>query len=289
MVRQANEDSFFGETIRVCWVAALLAEAKPLISQFELIPELEQTFFPIYKNEKLGQLLIVSGTGQSNATAAVAYLAGKYNIPPWVAWINIGLAGFPEPPVGKLFQAIKVTNSANTRVTFPGVRFSKLVSPAQLETLETPSSNYKPATLYDMEGAAFSEIASRFSCNELTFLFKIVSDTCESELSQITSLLAEELIRDNLTSIKLLFNEINELVSLEKKRLQLPKEVATILTEYHFSASRRVQLIRKYRKWRAVFPDSSLKDFFRGAVTAGDIISRLDGSLSSISFDWRSE
>ena len=77
----------------VCWVVALKSEAKPIISYFELDHQSGNNIFPIYRNDKLGHSLIISGVGQINAAAATTYLASESGAPPWAAWINLGIAG----------------------------------------------------------------------------------------------------------------------------------------------------------------------------------------------------
>ncbi|MBH69277.1 MAG: hypothetical protein CMM58_13060 [Rhodospirillaceae bacterium] len=273
----------------ICWVVALRAEAKPLISKFDLEPLSEKSIFPIYENKKIRQVLVISGVGQLNSAAAIAFVAGKCNTAPWTAWINIGIAGSCGGSLGDLLQVIKVTNHRNSKSSFPGFRFSQFVPLAQLETLDAPSASYKADRLYDMEGAAFAEIASRFSSNELTFIFKIISDTTRSELSQIKGVNVEKLVDHNIDIIELLVKDIGELVDDEKKRLEIPKEVYTILNQYHFSVTRSRQLIQSYRRWRAVFPDKSFRDLCTKARTAKDVITILEETLSSTSFGEESQ
>ena len=48
----------------VFWVVALKSEAKPIISHFKLDHQSGNSIFPIYRNDKLGHSLIVSGVGR---------------------------------------------------------------------------------------------------------------------------------------------------------------------------------------------------------------------------------
>ena len=65
----------------VCLVVALKSEAKPIISYFELDHQSGNNIFPIYRNDKLGHALIISGVGQINAAAATTYLASESDAP----------------------------------------------------------------------------------------------------------------------------------------------------------------------------------------------------------------
>ena len=155
----------------VCWVIALKSEAKPIISHFKLDRQSGNSIFPIYRNDKLGHSLIVSGVGQINAAAATTYLASESGAPPWAAWINLGIAGAMDGEIGKLYQGIKVTNPTKEKVFFPGYRFSKIVSLAEIQTLDYPDQVKKNGVLHDMEASGFIDFATRFSCNELVFMF----------------------------------------------------------------------------------------------------------------------
>ena len=282
-----NKEKILGGGLEfsICWVIALPSEARPIISAFKLSKTDDEAVFPIYKNEVSGQLLIISGVGQMNAAAATSYICGRYNFPPWVAWINIGIAGYAEEPLGRLFQVAKVINESETRVAYPGFRLSKLVPLTTLITREQPSNDYKTDALYDMEGLTFAELASRFSCNELTFLFKVVSDSNAKQLRQIKPLYVEKLLTQNMHTIFLLVDEVKELVKEEKRRLDISNDVEIVLSKFHFSASRKVQLVQKYRKWKTAFPNTPFSEACAHAKSAGDVIHTLDEMLTSAVFD----
>ena len=274
-----------GPEFSICWVVALPSEARPIISALKLTKTDNEAVFPIYKNEVSGHLMVISGIGQLNAAAATSYICGRYDIPAWVAWINIGIAGYAEEPLGKLFQVAKVTNERGTRVVYPGFRLSKLMPLTTLETREQPCNDYKADTLYDMEGLAFAELASRFSCNELTFLFKIVSDSNVNQLRRINPLCVEKLLTLNMDVIALLVDEVKAFVREEKRRLDISHEVEVVLSKFHFSASRKAQLIQKYRRWKTAFPDTPFSEVYTHAKSAGDVIHSLEETLTSAVFD----
>ncbi|MED5225942.1 MAG: hypothetical protein VX962_02900, partial [Pseudomonadota bacterium] len=240
--------------------------------------------FPIYKNDVLGHLMIISGIGQNNAAGATSYICGRYDVPAWAAWINIGIAGYAEGPLGKLFQVGKVTNELETRVAYPGFRLPKLVPLTTLETREQPCDEYKADTLYDMEGLAFTETASRFSCNELTFLFKVVSDSNAKQLRRINPLYVEKLLAQNINTILLLVDAVKELVEDEKKRLKISQDVEVVLNKFHFTVSRKAQLIQKYRRWKTAFPNAPFGEVYENAKSAGDVIDTMEKILSSAVF-----
>ena len=277
-----SDQNNFNETPDICWVIALKSEAIPIISQFKLSLLSNELLFPIYKNQKLRHALVISGIGQINAAAATAYLASQCNAEKWTAWLNVGIAGYSEGSIGEIFQAIKVTNLANSKSYFPGCRLTDIVPFSDLQTLDEPSVNYKHETLYDMEGAAFSEVASRISCNELAYVLKVVSDTPSSLYSHVEKIMAQKLVEKKLGTISIIVKKITELVDEEKKRLRLPLEVEKIFERNHFSATRKKQFIQKYRMLKAFFPQNAIRKSLGNAANAKDFIKEMDNALHSI-------
>jgi len=72
-----------------------------------------------------------------------------------------------------------------------------------------------------MEAAGFCELVPSFSCNELTYVIKIVSDTANSSSTLITKNLVRDLIEKQLPKILAVLGQIEILVQEEKKRLSL--------------------------------------------------------------------
>ena len=58
----------------ICWVVALLPEAKPLIEKLEMKLLSRDTLHPIYCNETGTDWLVISGVGQLNAASGSATL-----------------------------------------------------------------------------------------------------------------------------------------------------------------------------------------------------------------------
>jgi adenosylhomocysteine nucleosidase len=76
----------------------LQCEASPIIAHFNL-RSYPDSPFPIYYNETMA--LIVSGIGKINCAAATAYLQVLRGGSLHSAWLNIGIAGHSEYPLGK--------------------------------------------------------------------------------------------------------------------------------------------------------------------------------------------
>ena len=273
--------------LKICWVIALEPEAKPLIDLFDLHPFSNNLNFPVYINPKSGYALVISGIGSSKAAAAATYLKMLFNVQRYVAWINIGIAGFCEEPIGQLFQAIKVHDTARKTSYFPGFRLSKIVKCQTLHTVAQPETKYSEAVLFDMEASGFCEIASMFSCNELVFVLKIVSDTPKSPVSLVSREAITQLIYQNKNKLREIISRIEKLVNDEKKRLHVPEEVYQYFERYHFTQSNRYRFLQAYKKWKSAFPDGKLARTLAAGNSASELISNLESELFFAVKDWK--
>tara|TARA_B100001057_G_scaffold267585_1_gene267731 strand:+ start:2240 stop:3097 length:858 start_codon:yes stop_codon:yes gene_type:complete len=281
-----NPDSQ-GYQIKICWVTALEPEARPVIDLFDLRLLSNHLNFPVYLNSNSKHALVISGIGSSKAAAAVTYLKMLLDVQSYVGWINIGIAGFHLEPIGQIFQAIKVYDSATRRSYFPGFRLSKIVKCQTLHTVAQPETTYLENVLFDMEASGFCEIASIFSCNELVFVLKIVSDTPESPVSSVSKEAITQLIYQNKDKLTEIVRQIEKLVNNEQTRLQIPEEVYQYFDEYHFTQSNRYRFLKAYKKWKSAFPDRKLAQTLTTANSASELISKLESELFSAIKDWK--
>ena len=95
-------------------VAALPAEARPLIDHWRLKREPNSNAFAIYSNDQRSPAihLVVSGTGKINAAAACAHLY-MHCRPAHACWLNIGIAGHAARDVGTALLVHYVVDSAS--------------------------------------------------------------------------------------------------------------------------------------------------------------------------------
>ena len=269
------------------WVVALRPEANALIQKFNLKSFSNHLNFPIYINRKNGHALVISGVGSIKSAVATMYLNNTFKPGQFVAWINIGIAGHFQGPVGTLFQAIKVVNNDNGKSFFPGLRFSKLAEPAELCTVSSPENEFTLPALYDMEAAGFCEIAPSLSCNELTFVLKIVSDTSEQSQSLITKKMIADLFKKNSAMIDNLLQAVVKIVDRERARLGDPIEMDGIMCSLHFTETNRLRFRKIYKKWWCLFPNKSLVDRAQKASSAHDLMQSMELDIASEAQSWK--
>ena len=271
---------------KFCWVIALRAESTPLIDSFNMKIVENKSLFPIYANEETGHALVISGMGSIKSAAAATFLKNHLKINDYSAWINLGIAGFFKDPIGDMYQANKVVSKESGTAFFPGLRLSKLVPAAILFTVSKPENGYTEKALYDMEAAGFCEMAPSFSCNELTYVIKIVSDTPNASSSLITKHLVRELIEKQLSKISDILSEIEILVEEEKKRLSIPNEVIEFEKRFKFTETNKYKFREIYRKWKVAFPSKrlDLSEFLNSQPK--EIILRLEKEVLLNAEDW---
>ena len=253
-----NAESNMDPKFKFCWVIALRAEARPLIDALNMKLLGNKSLFPIYANEETGHALVISGMGSIKSAAAATFLKTYLKINDYSAWINLGIAGFFKGPIGDIYQANKVVLKESGAAFFPGLRLSKQIPSAILFTVSKPENGYKEKVLYDMEAAGFCEMAPSFSCNELTYVIKVVSDTPNASSSLITKHLVRELIEKQLSKISDILAEIEILVEEEKKRLSIPNEVLEFEKRFKFTETNKYKFREIYRKWKVTFPSRNL-------------------------------
>ena len=287
MIKGQQNRNFLEANVKFCWVVALQCEARPLIKMFNMKSLSNRLLFSIYVNYNNGHVLVVSGMGMVKAAAASMFLKEKLLIGGFAAWINIGVAGYFKGKRGALYQALKVTNRDNNKSYFPGLHFSKIVPGTSLYTVSTPEKKYSEPVLYDMEAAGFCELVPLFSCNELTYVFKIVSDTPHKPLSILTKKIISELININGETIFKLVEAIEKLVKEETSRLKVSDEVQEMLGSLHFTETNRFRFEKTYKRWRSAFPERALIDQKQPPSSAKDLIHKLENELLIKAENWR--
>ena len=201
------------------YVVALAAEARPLIRGLELAraPAGE---LPIWRGPSVS--LVVSGIGRDAAAAAVDLLArfggaaesgagGAGGPPEEAAWINVGIGGHRDLPLGEVVLAHRVVDATAAgrrnpdadppRVWCPPPVFEPPCAAATVTTVDRPETRYPEDTVYDMEAAGFCAAAARRAPAELIQVVKVISDNAAAPPARLTARRVEELIARRLDTI----------------------------------------------------------------------------------------
>src|SRR3990167_5887762 len=184
----------------VCFVVALLPEAKPLIERYQLTLNSSRGKFKVYSGAPK-TFLIISGVGRAKVMEAVRFLyeyaGGIRNS----VWLNVGIAGHSSYPVGTAVLAHKMVDQASQESWYPPIPFGAPCSTDCVITVNRPETNYAEPFVYDMEASGFCKAAMQFSTAELVHCFKVISDNQSSPAKQVSKALTERLIQNHLGTL----------------------------------------------------------------------------------------
>ena len=172
----------------VRWVIALPAEARAIRAQYGMESAGTQDGFKFFKSKDGVHWLVVSGVGPDRCSAAVDALSAFSHAPPWSVWLNVGICGHGERPVGSLLLAPKLVDKSTGRVSYPGLAFGAPCETTTVVTVNDVERTYSEAVAYDMEATAFFASAKAHTALELIAIFKCVSDNPDSSIERICEL-----------------------------------------------------------------------------------------------------
>ncbi len=258
-------------------ICALKPEARPLLDCFQLRARPDAAH--IYHNPVTRISLTLSGIGQAAAAAAVARTQAQFNADKTHAWLNLGIAGHADLPLGQAVMVNKVTDAASGQTWFPSRVFATPLPCRGLLTLEQPDHNYRQE-LYDMECAGFFRAVSGFATLELAQAMKIISDNARQSLAAITPALVKRLITQNLPVIKEVTAQLLALSALLQQLEESGPDYPALTRHHHFTVSQRHQLHTLLSKWQALHPgDTSLTACLRHHNTATEVLRHLQEKL----------
>ena len=246
-------------TGKINFVVALPCEAKPIISHFNLSKR-DSTLFKIYSNQDHSIRLIISGVGSSGSSRATKQLASVSDAGISTTWLNIGIGGHKDLPLGTSVLANKITDSQTEQSWFPQIVFDPQCLTASVKTFENPVFNYPNNDVVEMEASGFYSAAELYSTREMIHCIKIISDNSQSPAGKITADIVEELISRNLSIIKELVRKLQFLSMEEEKRTSDPPFLQECLSLWRFTVTQTHQLKNLLRKWLLLQPEKDVID-----------------------------
>jgi len=228
-------------------VCALHCEAKPLIDNYKLSLE-QDAVFPIFSNEQIK--IIVAGIGKTSTAAAMAYLYARNQELPYCAWLNVGIAGHKNLPLGSLVNVNKISDSSMN--WYPVRPENSKQLGAELKTVDAPVEHYQDEALVDMEASAFMATALRFSPVELLQVLKVISDNEENHIDNINKKQVQQLIEQNLKEISETINWLQMQTNSFVEIYANSELYQQCINQWHFSHYQQKQLQRLLQRWQAL-------------------------------------
>jgi len=221
-------------------VVALQAEARPIIEALDLVQDRPAGIFPVYCNGDLS--LVVSGIGRTHCAAAVTHLFHRTAQRVNQAWLNIGIAGHQQVPIGSVLLASRITEHASGRSWYPPYVLDVELLRSPLVTVDKPERCYPDCCAYDMEAAGFYQLACRCSTGELVQSLKIISDNPGSDLDLTTDQVSQ-FIDDQMPAIESAVRQLSDL-SCVLDTARAPSDLSSpYLEQWHFTVSQRYRLV----------------------------------------------
>jgi len=233
------EQQLIDQSVTTMIVCALHCEAKPLIDALKLKKVNDIHVFSVYHSGSV--FILISGVGKQNMAAAINWMNGylAQSTQPQF-WLNLGVAGHKKNDIGELFCADKISNDMDNKRYFPTKWLKHKIPLAHLITVEQQEEGYPQNCLYDMEGNAFYQAASRFQSQEHVQCLKVVADNQDHKPSRnksfITGLIAKHCQTVlNFIQFHTAHLSINDL-TIDFKSFQMH-----VFKHHHFSHSQQLQ------------------------------------------------
>ncbi len=227
-------------------VAALHAEAKPLVEHFKLKKDMSFHGLNLFSNDWLE--LVVSGVGKTKSAIATTRLLSRGKAR---AVVNIGICGsLREDDIGECFLIHHLKDNGTGRVWIPDCLVRTGLQEASLITVDRPADISSGPALVDMEATGFFEAANHFISPSRIALMKVVSDRNDGRAfshDEVSSLIAQR-----EPEISAVLSALRALVSREAAPESPDREdgVNQIATRLRLSFREREILLHEARRYR---------------------------------------
>ena len=202
----------------ILYTFALSHEAKPFYEKLNAKILVSKHGFKLYHanakdpinsdDNSTSVAILITGSGSNAMSAGLAW--AQQFLPNVRVFLNIGIAGHGGLPIGSCFLVSKATDDNSGKCFYPHSSVKKhLGLPlSEILTVSKPSSNYQKTYGYDMEASAFFETGRRFLNAEAVQSIKVVSDSAESDFTQLTPMFVNEIIEKESDLILQYANEL---------------------------------------------------------------------------------
>jgi hypothetical protein len=262
---------------------ALHCEAQPLIQHYKLTEIKQFDLFRIYQSEDKETSLTIMGVGKLNAASAVSYHHACLNTSGSDIWLNIGVAGHNNIPVGEARLVNKITDEHDDISWYPQIIIKAPCESKNLITLDKASTEYKDG-LFDMEASAFYQMAIRLGTAELIHCLKIVSDNTEQSASTVNADKVKTLISKQTHTIEKLINCLRPISKELNITTSEPEHYQECVEKWHFSQTEQLQLSRLLRHWTVRFPGNDVMQSLSDTTSGKDVLMTLSKKIKNAEF-----
>jgi adenosylhomocysteine nucleosidase len=226
--------------------AALACEVKPLIQRWRLQKYPGHHPFTIYVDEY--RAVVVTGMGKLAMASAVGYAMALLQGTHTPILLNIGIAGHACHDLGVLLLGNKIINVDSGKVFFPQMPFTTRLQTAVVATVNKPQAAYPDDFLYEMEAAAFYEVALKFSTAEFIHCLKIVSDNRLASYTDIDEAWVLASIASHVDELEAVIQVLQNCRSGAQSDWA-DDQLQCFLKQMHFTVSNAVRLKNLLQRW----------------------------------------
>ncbi len=235
-------------------VTALDCEARPLISHFELKLSGSHGRAQFFRNANTA--LVITGTGSTKSAIGTTALGLSEGIQAPSAWINIGICGHADLPVGTALLANKISSDASKEGFYPQCPWDHKWRGCALRTLSEPSFEYEENVAFDMEANGYYQAALRFASSECIHCLKIVSDNKEHPATRKMDKEAiSQLVESQLANIEKFSSTILESVVAYKQPPWLDDLLRNAKDILRLTSTESVNLKKALGQWERLSDD----------------------------------
>lgn len=186
---------------------ALPAEAKPINRLFGLRRLQPVGDLPIYTGKHIA--LIVTGHGQAQMESGVRYLR-QNSSNEHACWVNIGIAGHADLPLGAAMIASEVIGNMSGRTWLMDCPENLPCASGCVQTVAEPLRDYPGPCALDMEAEGFIAAASQIVPVDKIQVLKIISDNRISPMRGISAKMVRSLIEQQYGLIRQLIQQMTD-------------------------------------------------------------------------------
>ena len=188
---------------------ALYCEAHIFIKQFNLVKNVNNTWFQEYYNETAGIRLTVTGVGEIAAATAVGSICSVYKPTQEDLLLNVGICAHTAQNDG-IFLCNKIVEKATGKTFYPDMLYRHNFCEETIVTGMVLWDGGKDGAgnLYDMEAAAIYQAGVHFFGPHQMIFLKVVSD--RGDVKDVSKEQAAYLVEKNQDC---LFDFISQLLS----------------------------------------------------------------------------
>lgn len=228
----------------IYYCMAFYPEARPFIRKLKLKKCAAESHFQIFENEDVR--LILTGIGEVQAAAAVAYLFALRPPQTQDFLVNVGICGSGKRMHGTCYLCNKIVQRHTGRTFYPDILLRHPFEEAVLETSPTiVTDGTQTGDLVDMEAAGIYQAGQIFlQPHQMTF-FKIVSDRADG--SRLSREQVEQLVERHADTIMEWSKQGQMWLAAERTEILSPEEqraMERVAAEHGLTLTQRRQLRR---------------------------------------------